>query len=134
MRQELAADMSNATAASGGMPAVDSEVVREKHQADMDLQKARLAKIDGEKRLVAIENQRLLQKSLEDQRQRARDQKQQARHEKQQARDEKQQVRDEYKRLRAELLTEKAAPERDELYIASLERDLTAARESRSRV
>ena len=92
----------------------------------MDLQKARLAKVE-EKRTHAIENQRLLQKSLEDRRQRARDQRQQAR-------DEKQQVRDEYKRLRAELLTEKAAPERDELYIASLERDVATARESLSRV
>ena len=95
----------------------------------MDIQKARLAKREEENRTHAIENQELLQKLLEDQRQRARDQKQQARDEKQQARDEKQQVRDEYKRLRAELLTEKAAPERDEVYIAPLERDLATARE-----
>ena len=79
MRQGLAADMSNAAAASGAMPAVDSEVAREKHQADMHLQKARLAKVEEEKKTLAIENQRLLQKSLEDQRQRARDRKQQAR-------------------------------------------------------
>ena len=60
MRQGLAADMSNAMTASGAMPAVDSEVAREQHQADMDLQKARLAKVE-EKRTHAIENQQLLQ-------------------------------------------------------------------------
>ena len=61
MRQELAAGMSNATAASGAIPAVDSEFAGEKHQADIDLQKARLARVEEEKRTHAIENQQLLQ-------------------------------------------------------------------------
>ena len=109
MRQERALGMSNAAAAFGAMPAVDSELARGKHQADIDLQNARLAKVEEVKRTHVIEKRELLAHELK-------------------------QARDEYKRIRVELRTEKAATERDELYIAAHERDLATARGSLSRV
>lgn len=100
IRRELAPRLSNPTAAVGAAPVIDSDFVREKQQAGIDLQKTRLAKVEEKKSMQAIETRKLLAEEIQG-------------------------ARDEYTRLRAELPTERAGAEPDEVYTHTLERDPT---------